>query len=313
MEDRVTGTVAVSMNPVGMLIGQARACVALPSSMDVLVLHYQDYLIARCRDGRAYVVGLGREVAKARRWAAITWDLLGADGAWAKCYKATHRMLARPAAIKLIRPEMWAPRDRMPGIGAHAAQTRGEVGSEPSVAAHRRLYDFGVTADGTFYFAMELLEGMDLETLVRTHGPQPARVSCTSRRLRVSRGGARGGPRPSRLSSRRTFNLGRLGCGTTSPRCWDFGLVKRADRDDVTLTQVTGAGVHLRHAGVHGSGRTALIATRFDGSAHDLYSLGLRELLPVLTPALLVFEGQGLPTDCQTAARRPGMPPSLRN
>nr|MBA3760708.1 serine/threonine protein kinase [Gemmatimonadales bacterium] len=35
------------------------------------------------------------------------------------------------------------------------------------------LYDFGVTSDGTFYYVMELLNGMDLQTLVSKHGPLP--------------------------------------------------------------------------------------------------------------------------------------------
>ena len=40
-----------------------------------------------------------------------------------------------------------------------------------------QLYDFGVTDDGTLYFAMELLDGLDLESLVRRKGPlPPARV-----------------------------------------------------------------------------------------------------------------------------------------
>ncbi len=50
---------------------------------------------------------------------------------------------------------------------------------EADAAAHLRsphtvaLYDFGVTEDETFYFVMELLEGMDLETMVRQRGPRP--------------------------------------------------------------------------------------------------------------------------------------------
>ena len=50
---------------------------------------------------------------------------------------------------------------------------------EAEVAANLRsphtveLYDFGVTADHTFYFVMELLEGTDLESLVRKKGPVP--------------------------------------------------------------------------------------------------------------------------------------------
>ena len=100
-------------------------------------------------------------------------ELLGRGG-MGEVYRATHRMLARPAAIKLIRPEMLAGADG----GAQLAATR--FRREAEAAANLRsphtveLYDFGMTEDQTLYFVMELLDGMDLESLVRD-GPVPAR------------------------------------------------------------------------------------------------------------------------------------------
>lgn len=37
------------------------------------------------------------------------------------------------------------------------------------------LYDFGVAPDGALYYAMELLDGVDLQELVEADGPQPPR------------------------------------------------------------------------------------------------------------------------------------------
>src|SRR4030081_1850525 len=90
-------------------------------------------------------------------------------------YKAKHRMLARPPAIKLIRPETLGGQDEE---AAQLAVKR--FHREAESAANLRsphtveIYDFGVTEDGTLYFVMELLDGMDLEALVKKHGPLPA-------------------------------------------------------------------------------------------------------------------------------------------
>jgi serine/threonine protein kinase len=89
-------------------------------------------------------------------------------------WRATHRFLARPAAIKLIQPEMLGDVTQAPAQllvqrfrrEAHAAAM---LRSPHTI----QLYDFGVASDGTFYYVMELLNGMDLQTLVSEHGPLP--------------------------------------------------------------------------------------------------------------------------------------------
>jgi serine/threonine protein kinase len=97
------------------------------------------------------------------------------EGGMGEVWKAQHRLLARPAAIKLIRPTV-AP-DGTPRVSEDA---RRRFEREAQVIARLRsphtvdLFDFGVAADGAFYYVMELLEGLDAETLVRTTGPVPA-------------------------------------------------------------------------------------------------------------------------------------------
>ncbi len=119
--------------------------------------------------GSRVVYGLGLEVARAKRLGAYQLtDLLGRGG-MGEVWRAEHRLLARPAAIKLIRPgdaEKNAIRSKR---FEREAQVTSQLHSPHTV----ELYDFGVSSDGAFYYVMELLDGMDLESLVREHGPQP--------------------------------------------------------------------------------------------------------------------------------------------
>jgi eukaryotic-like serine/threonine-protein kinase len=117
---------------------------------------------------------LGASVEKAREMGS--YELLERldHGGMGEVWRARHRMLARPAAIKLIRPELLGLEK---GRVAEALVRRFEREAQATAALHSphtiELYDFGVTRDGTFYYVMELLDGMDLESLVRRFGPLP--------------------------------------------------------------------------------------------------------------------------------------------
>lgn len=80
-------------------------------------------------------------------------------------------MLARPAAIKLIRPSL---------AGGGSAVAIHQFEREAQAIARQRsphtvdLFDFGVSSDGAFYYAMELLEGLDADSFVKKFGPVPA-------------------------------------------------------------------------------------------------------------------------------------------
>ena len=97
------------------------------------------------------------------------------EGGMGEVWRASHRMLARPAAIKLIRTERLA---QVTGEEAKTllrrfdleAQVTASLTSPHTVA----LYDFGKTEEGTFYYVMELLHGLDVERLVERFGPVPA-------------------------------------------------------------------------------------------------------------------------------------------
>jgi hypothetical protein len=91
------------------------------------------------------------------------------EGAMGSVYKATHAMLRRPTAVKLL--EAWSP-EAAPRF-EREAQLTSQL-THPNTIA---IFDYGRTPEGVFYYAMEHVEGIDLNDLVRFDGPMPpARV-----------------------------------------------------------------------------------------------------------------------------------------
>jgi serine/threonine-protein kinase len=97
---------------------------------------------------------------------------IGAGG-MGEVWKASHEMLARQAAIKLVRPRTTASSARQADLWVERFRREANVIAGLQSPNTIYLYDFGVSRDGQFYYAMELLDGVSLETLVKTFGPQP--------------------------------------------------------------------------------------------------------------------------------------------
>ncbi len=115
---------------------------------------------------------LGRRVQDAQELGSYKLVALLGEGGMGEVWRAEHKLLARPAAIKLIRAEALsaAQGEDLVRRFEREAQATALLQSEHTVA----LYDFGVATDGSFYYVMELLDGLDLEAAVRRHGPMPA-------------------------------------------------------------------------------------------------------------------------------------------
>jgi hypothetical protein len=268
----LAGLIAASMNPVGMLWARAQGYWDFGPATNALLMHYPDYLLV----GVAVVISrvvttLGRQVAKEREMGSYRLGELLGRGGMGEVYKASHRMLARPAAIKLIRPEMLGAND--PDVAARAiARFRREA----EAAAHLRsahtvdLYDFGVTEDQTLYLVMELLDGMDLESLVRQHGPMPARrvvhvlrQVCDSLEEAHARGLVHRDIKPANI------HIGRVGCREDFVKVLDFGLVKTAVGAEPSLATIEGV---IMGTPAYMAPEMAL-GDNVDGRA-DLYALG---------------------------------------
>jgi serine/threonine-protein kinase len=304
------GLIAVSMNPIAMLLARARGAWPFSHATDALLMHYPDFLLVGVAVVISHVVtSLGRQVAKAREMGSYELGELLGRGGMGEVYKATHRMLARPAAIKLIRPETIAAGDP---AAAQLAIVR--FRREAEAAANLRsphtveLYDFGVTDDQTLYFVMELLDGMDLESLVKRHGPAPAarvahilRQACASLDEAHVRGMVHRDIKPANI------HLGRLGLVYDFVKVLDFGLVKPiADRsaEQVLTTQaglIIGTPGYMAPEMVRGD--------RVDGRA-DLYALGC--VAYYLLTGRQVFDGATVMEVMSKHLQTAPVPPSER-
>src|SRR5215210_8473867 len=124
--------------------------------------------------GARVVYQLGTEVKRARELGSYQLEEKLGEGGMGEVWRARHRMLARPAAIKLIRPSPGSE-----GRGGVSAEAVRRFQREAQVIAGLRsphtveLFDFGLAADGTFYYVMELLDGLDADALLRRFGPLP--------------------------------------------------------------------------------------------------------------------------------------------
>jgi len=90
------------------------------------------------------------------------------SGGMGEVYLAEHEMMKRPCAIKIIRPEK-------AGDSQVIARFEREVRSTAKLSHWNSIdiYDYGKTADGTFYYVMEFLPGHNVGELVNDYGPMP--------------------------------------------------------------------------------------------------------------------------------------------
>ena len=282
------GLLAVTMDPLGMITAQAEGVYHFGPLRNAFLMHYPSYLLL----GVAVVISgvvtrLGRQVAKERELGSYHLGELLGRGGMGEVYKASHRMLARPAAIKLIHPEALAERDRRSAALAVARFKREAEAAAQLRSPHTvELYDFGETEDGTLYFVMELLEGMDLETLVRQEGPLPEkrvihilRQVCDSLEEAHLSGLVHRDIKPANL------HVGRVGLRHDFVKVLDFGLVKSVVSPAGVDSMATAAGLT--------PGTPAYMAPEMalgeavDGRA-DLYALGC--VAYYLLTGQLVFE-----------------------
>jgi serine/threonine-protein kinase len=272
----IASLIIATMDPVVVWIAHLRGAV-LPEDAYLLAWAFlPNYIsVGLAMLPSAIIMGLSRQVNEARELGSYLLGELIGRGGMGEVYHARHRMLARPAAIKLIRPESLGAADMNVAQGMiqrfrREAQAAASLRSPHTIV----LYDFGVTDDGTFYYVMELLDGFDLETLVKRFGPvSPARAIhllnhvCQSLAEAHARGLIHRDVKPSNI-----FTC-RLGLRVDYAKVLDFGLVKVARDSEV------GAGTVLMTNPDVTTGTPAFMSPEMalgDAVDHraDIYALG---------------------------------------
>ena len=170
----LAGLAAATTWPLALLLGVALGNPA-PATRFIVMNSLEGYLAAGLALVPSFIIRkLAADVQRAREMGSYELVERLDRGGMGEVWRARHRMLARPAAIKLIRPEVLGTGGR----GSDGLMRRFEREAKATACLSSphtiELYDFGVTADGTFYYVMEILDGVDLDRLVSRFGPLPA-------------------------------------------------------------------------------------------------------------------------------------------
>ncbi|MQA28824.1 MAG: protein kinase [Luteitalea sp.] len=259
--------------------------------------------------GARVVYRLGTELKRARSLGSYQLVERLGSGGMGEVWLARHRLLARPAAIKLMRPEVigGSSPDRQSELHERferEAQATSSLRSPHTI----QLYDFGVADNGVFYYVMELLDGFDLEALVGRFGPlQVERAVHLLQQVCHSLAEAHAAGLIHRDIKPANVYVCRYGRDVDFVKVLDFGLVKSQDeaRLDIGIT----AGHAVGGTPAFMSPEQVVSDQPLDGRS-DIYALGC--LAYWLVTGELVFQGRTVMDTILQHRQATPAPPSHR-
>jgi len=307
----VSSLLAASTGPAALMISSAIAGRPIDRPLAVAMFFLMsNYLCAVF----AYVIAgivhrFGTRLKRAREIGSYELMERIGEGGMGEVWRAKHRLLARPAAIKLIRSDVLGAgqrtREAIVRRFEREAQDTATLGSTHTID----VYDFGITEEGDFYYVMELLHGISLERAVRDFGPmEPGRAVYLLRQVCHSLGEAHARGLVHRDIKPANIFMCRLGPDDDFVKVLDFGLVKHVEAPAggsmLTLEGIT--------AGTPGymAPEIALGQAGVDGRA-DLYSLGC--VAYYILTGQPVFSGDTPVATVLAHVQTPPVPPSARS
>lgn len=312
VREAVLALIASATAPaIGYLVELSYNRAPLVSAADFFVLFVLPYLVGASMTYIAALVvhELGQDVQRARELGSYRLESRLGQGGMGEVWRASHHTLARPAAIKIIRADAL---DSEPALARQAA-IRFEREAQAIASLQSRhtvqLYDFGMTQAGTLYYVMELLDGMDLEEIVRRDGPMPAAravhilvQACASLSEAHRRGVIHRDVKPANIYlCREAFE-----CDVV--KILDFGLAKRIVSNtapgsgrDTRADVIMGTPAFLAPEAIHAD-------AALDGRA-DIYALGC--VAYWLLAGRLVFESESAMGMLAAHLERVPTPPSV--
>jgi tRNA A-37 threonylcarbamoyl transferase component Bud32 len=207
---------------------------------------------------------LQKDAARAQRLGQYTLEEKIGQGGMGAVYRARHALLRRPTAVKLVRqgledPLMYARFER-------EVQLTSQL-THPNTIA---IYDYGRTDEGVFYYAMEYLPGLPLETVIREDGAQdPARVVHLVEQICGSLAEAHREGIVHRDVKPANVMLCERGGTCDIVKMLDFGLVKDTGSGDASLTETS----HVVGTPQYMSPEAARAAHLVDARS-DVYAVG---------------------------------------